>query len=70
MFCGRLWGALLGFEGSGRVVWVLVALIFWDGCVLGGFGCGYVENCTVDASIFVGDKLLSAIGGCLGTKSR
>jgi hypothetical protein len=29
------------------------------------------ENYTVDASIFVAiDKLLSAHGGCLGTKSR
>jgi hypothetical protein len=30
------------------------------------------ENYTVDASIFVvsNDKLLSAHGGCLGTKSR
>jgi hypothetical protein len=31
----------------------------------------YVENFTVDASIFVvTNKLLRAIGGCLGTKSR
>ena len=31
----------------------------------------YVENFTVDASIFVvHNKLLRAIGGCLGTKSR
>ena len=32
----------------------------------------YFENYTVDASIFVdiNNKLLSAIGGCLGTKSR
>ena len=28
-----------------------------------------VENCTVDASIFV-VKLLRAYGGCLGTRSR
>ena len=43
------------------VVWVVVA------------GCGgvrvLVENCTVDASIFV-VKLLRAHGGCLGTRSR
>ena len=42
----------------------------------GAFGCrvGFrpcVENFTVDASIFVVcNKLLRAIGGCLGTKSR
>jgi F0F1-type ATP synthase membrane subunit c/vacuolar-type H+-ATPase subunit K len=29
----------------------------------------YVENCTVDASIFVA-KLVRAHGGCLGTRSR
>src|SRR3954451_6383601 len=29
----------------------------------------YLENCTVDASIFVA-KLLRAHGGCLGTRSR
>jgi hypothetical protein len=32
-------------------------------------GCAFVENCTVDASIFV-VKLLRAHGGCLGTRSR
>jgi hypothetical protein len=32
-------------------------------------GCVFVENCTVDASIFV-VKLLRAHGGCLGTRSR
>ena len=42
--------------------------------VVCGFGCGgvglvLVENCTVDASIFV-VKLLRAYGGCLGTRSR
>jgi hypothetical protein len=46
----------------------------WPAALLGvgrvGF-CPYVENFTVDASIFVViDKLLRAIGGCLGTKSR
>ena len=41
-----------------------------------GFGVGlwvvgwsFVENCTVDASIFV-VKLSRANGGCLGTRSR
>ena len=41
---------------------------------LGVSGSGFrpcVENFTVDASIFVViNKLLRAIGGCLGTKSR
>ena len=32
-------------------------------------GVAFVENCTVDASIFV-VKLLRAYGGCLGTRSR
>jgi len=31
--------------------------------------CPYLENCTVDASIFVA-KLVRAHGGCLGTRSR
>ena len=35
----------------------------------GGWDCPYLENCTVDASIFVA-KLLRAHGGCLGTRSR
>jgi hypothetical protein len=31
----------------------------------------YLENCTVDASIFIFvAKLLRAHGGCLGTRSR
>ena len=34
-----------------------------------GWDCPYLENCTVDASIFVA-KLLRAHGGCLGTRSR
>ena len=34
-----------------------------------GGGWLFVENCTVDASIFV-VKLLRADGGCLGTRSR
>ncbi len=42
-----------------------------DGCwpSRGGCGCAFVENCIVDASIFV-VKLLRAHGGCLGTRSR
>ncbi len=42
-----------------------------------GCGCVLFENCIVDASIFCSfccgffvDKLLRAIGGCLGIKSR
>ena len=42
--------------------------------LFGVSGSGFrpcVENFTVDASIFVViNKLLRAIGGCLGTKSR
>jgi hypothetical protein len=45
-----------------------VPCVVWG--VVAGF-CLYVENFTVDASIFVVfDKLLRAVGGCLGTKSR
>jgi hypothetical protein len=40
--------------------WVLVVGVGW---------VAFVENCTVDASIFV-VKLLRAYGGCLGTRSR
>src|SRR3954451_19712638 len=62
----------------------LVGLVFWMaihhltaelplvGCWLWSLwvvGCVFVENCTVDASIFV-VKLLRAHGGCLGTRSR
>ena len=36
---------------------------------LGVVGWLFVENCTVDASIFV-VKLSRANGGCLGTRSR
>ncbi len=63
---------LLGPEGS---------LTLWAGFQCGPMpaglrlvGSGFrpcVENFTVDASIFVViNKLLRAIGGCLGTKSR
>ena len=66
---------LLGPEGSltvgGRVFCAdrRRPLLVW-GC--SGSGCRpCVENFTVDASIFVViNKLLRAIGGCLGTKSR
>jgi hypothetical protein len=36
---------------------------------VGGRDRPYLENCTVDASIFVA-KLVRAHGGCLGTRSR
>ena len=41
----------------------------WGWVGPGGCGWLFVENCTVDASIFV-VKLLRADGGCLGTGSR
>lgn len=43
----------------------------WSGLVWGLWVVGwlFVENCTVDASIFV-VKLSRANGGCLGTRSR
>ena len=50
----------LGPVGSGRV---------GLGVVLWVVGWSFVENCTVDASIFV-VKLSRADGGCLGTRSR
>ena len=46
---------LSGLFGVGGVDWCVV--------------CLYLENCTVDASIFV-VKFLRAHGGCLGTRSR
>ncbi len=61
----RSWGVGCGGPVAGVPVGVLVRV-----CVL-------FENCIVDASIFCsfcfgffGDKLLRAIGGCLGIKSR
>ena len=48
-------GASLGVCRSGVGWWVV--------------GWSFVENCTVDASIFV-VKLSRANGGCLGTRSR
>ena len=50
-------GLLVGLAGGG---------CGW--CVVGGFWL-LVENCIVDASIFV-VKLCRANGGCLGTRSR
>jgi hypothetical protein len=41
----------------------------WGVCGLVVVGWSLVENCTVDASIFV-VKLSRANGGCLGTRSR
>ena len=46
-------------------VW-LVGLLVWGVWVV---GWSFVENCIVDASIFV-VKLSRADGGCLGTRSR
>ncbi len=83
--CGAGADILLGPEGTGRAgVWVVVlggaprrAYCFtsgrWAGVGVGvcGVWCAglLVENCTVDASIFV-VKLVRASGGCLGTRSR
>ena len=47
-------------------------VILWGGVAGVGLwvvGWLFVENCTVDASIFV-VKLSRANGGCLGTRSR
>ena len=41
----------------------------WGYAVVGVGVLPYLENCTVDASIFV-VKLIRAHGGCLGTRSR
>ena len=61
----RLIGFVPGALCVGRLVW-------GSGGVGGGFVEGarpLLENCTVDASIFV-VKLVRAHGGCLGTRSR
>ena len=61
---------------SGCVVcagWFLLVVGLADGMtfVVLGVGCRlYVENFTVDASIFVVFKFLRAHGGCLGTRNR
>jgi hypothetical protein len=55
------------FSGSASALNTGGCGLVWFGC--GGAGLVLVENCTVDASIFV-VKLLRAYGGCLGTRSR
>lgn len=45
---------------------ITVVVLVWGLWVV---GWSFVENCTVDASIFV-VKLSRANGGCLGTRSR
>lgn len=45
---------------------ITVVVLVW-GCEVVGWS--FVENCTVDASIFV-VKLSRANGECLGTRSR
>ena len=59
-------GAELPSEGAACCCgwWLVVVWGAW--C---GWGCPSLENCIVDASIFV-VKLLRAHGGCLGTRSR
>jgi hypothetical protein len=49
--------------------WVGLVVVGWGWVVVRGWGCSLLENCTVDASIFVA-KLLRAHGGCLGIRSR
>jgi uncharacterized membrane protein YadS len=62
---------LLGPEGtSPRVGLVVLGFpVAWPALVGVGVVGLLVENCTVDASIFV-VKFLRANGGCLGTRSR
>lgn len=63
----------LVFLGSNRQAWpgstYRGTCGFWFGVGLWVVGWLFVENCTVDASIFV-VKLSRANGGCLGTRSR
>lgn len=66
--------ALLGPEGSAALCvagFLWRARSGWDFVLVWlGFRVCF-ENFTVDASIFVDfDKLLSAVGGCLGIESR
>jgi hypothetical protein len=70
--CGVAGGGvsiLLGPEGTSPHV----GLVSWVSCHVARLCVGVVgllvENCTVDASIFV-VKLVRANGGCLGTRSR
>ena len=73
-------GILLGPEGTGHGVGCCLGCqalpgfayrlpVGGAGVGLGVVGWSFVENYTVDASIFV-VKLSRANGGCLGTRSR
>lgn len=61
-------GGFLWFARRGRAGHIYFRCGVCGGwCVVAGWS--FVENCTVDASIFV-VKLSRANGGCLGTRSR
>ena len=67
---GRMAGAL-SRTGLVRIEPLRLSSL-WGWCGVGGGwdqGRPLLENCTVDASIFV-VKLVRAHGGCLGTRSR
>ena len=65
--CVCLW---VGVGGGWWLVALVVGLVDLSAGAGGGAGCRlYVENFTVDASIFVA-KILRALGGCLGTRNR
>lgn len=53
----------------GMTGYLIPAVVDGVGGVLVVVGWSFVENCTVDASIFV-VKLSRANGECLGTRSR
>jgi hypothetical protein len=57
------------FFGLPGMAWCGIPPVLLVGVVLWVVGWSFVENCTVDASIFV-VKLSRANGGCLGTRSR
>ncbi len=59
---GGWWGVVGPSETSDRYLVVVGDVLLVD-------SRPYVENCTVDASIFVA-KFLRAHGGCLGTRNR
>ncbi len=61
LWWGFLWGDCCMVTELHPVGVLVVAVVWWVRA--------FVENCTVDASIFV-VKLLRADGGCLGTRSR
>jgi hypothetical protein len=68
-------GTLLGPEGTGLALGFFFhgPLPVSAGVRGRGWCCPYLENCTVDASIFdicSVAKLLRAHGGCLGIRSR